>query len=225
MNPLYNWRMPVTVLFFDLDDTLYPPNSGLWPAIQERMTLYMSERLRLPPEEVKTLRRRYFEAYGTTLRGLQLHHQVDAGDFLTYVHDLPIEQYLHPAPLLRDLLLDMSLPRWIFTNASAGHARRVLEVLGLSDCFRGIIDIFALDFACKPEIEAYQRALRVAGENSPQNAVLFDDSLRNLSPARRLGFTTVLVGPNGQPDPAVDYSLPDLLSLPRILPQFGRMER
>jgi putative hydrolase of the HAD superfamily len=211
------------VLFFDLDDTLYPPESGLWPAIQERMGFFMSERLHLSPQDGLALRRKYYETYGTTLRGLQAHHQVDADDFLTYVHDLPIEQFLQPAPHLRKILSGLPQPCWVFTNASAAHAARVLETLGLSDCFQGVIDIFALQFACKPEEEAYQRALKIAGEAHPSNAVLFEDSLRNLVPARQLGFTTVLVGSNGKPDAAVNYTLPSLLALPEIIP--GLWER
>ena len=206
------------VLFFDLDDTLYPPDSGLWPAIQERMGLFMEERLGLSPEVIPALRRRYYETYGTTLRGLQTYHQVDADDFLTYVHDLPVENFLRPAPRLREILLSLPQSCWVFTNASAGHAVRVLEVLGVRDCFAGVIDIFALQFACKPEAEAYWRALTIAGETDPRQAVLFEDSLRNIVPARKLGFTTVLVGSNGSTENAADYTLPSLLELPGTMP-------
>ena len=84
--------MNFSTLFFDLDDTLYPNNTGLWEAIRERMALYMSERLGLPREQVQTLRKTYFQTYGTTLRGLQLHHEVDVDDYLAFVHDLPLEE-------------------------------------------------------------------------------------------------------------------------------------
>ena len=96
--------MPYTQLFFDLDDTLYPSTNGLWNLIRQRMNDYMLEVLRIPPEQVAILRRQYFEAYGTTLRGLQIHYQVDADDFLAYVHDLPVESILSPDAELRRLL-------------------------------------------------------------------------------------------------------------------------
>jgi putative hydrolase of the HAD superfamily len=159
--------MTFTTLFFDLDDTIYPNTNGLWPAIRERMGEYMAERLGLPREQVQGLRRSYYETYGTTLRGLQAHHQVDADDFLAYVHDLPLERYLTPDPELRALLLSLPQPKWIFTNADEGHARRVLAVSNLSDCFDGIIDVRASRFACKPEPVAYQGALALAGERDP----------------------------------------------------------
>jgi len=47
----YNRPMLFTTLFFDLDDTLYPPATGLWEAIGSRINLYMTERMGFPPEQ------------------------------------------------------------------------------------------------------------------------------------------------------------------------------
>jgi putative hydrolase of the HAD superfamily len=217
--------MSYTTLFFDLDDTLYPATAGLWPAIRDRMSEYMVERLGLPMEEVIPLRRQYFETYGTTLRGLQVHFQVDADDFLAYVHDLPLERYIQPNAGLAAILGSLPQRKWIFTNADEAHARRVLKVLGLADCFQGIADVRALHFYCKPEQEAYLRALSLAGETEAERCVLFDDSPRNLAPAAALGFTTVLVAINAPavqttPDLAgINYVIPSLACLPLALPQ------
>ena len=209
--------MSFTTLFFDLDETLYTKGNGLWDAIAARMNEYIHVQLNLPPEEVSTLRRHYYESYGTTLRGLQLHHQVNANDYLAYVHDLPLEDYIHPDPQLHQLLSSLSLRKWIFTNADAHHASRVLDILGVSDCFEGSIDVRALEFICKPEIEAYHRALTLANEDQPSDCILLDDSVRNLVPAKDLGFTTVLVGSNGT-HPAADYTLEKIHQLPNALP-------
>jgi pyrimidine 5'-nucleotidase len=206
------------ILFFDLDDTLYDSSNGLWEAIRARMGLYMFERLRLPPDQVPILRRKYFETYGTTLRGLQIHHQVDANDYLNYVHDLPLENFLRPDPQLRTMLLRLPQAKWIFTNADADHARRVMRILGVEDCFQGIIDVRALGFHCKPEVAAYQLAMKLAGEEDPRRCVLIDDSARNLAVARWLGFTTVLVGRDGA-DPSADYSIPRIHDLPKAIPE------
>jgi pyrimidine 5'-nucleotidase len=210
--------MPYTTLFFDLDDTLYPNTNGLWAAIRERMTTYMHERMRLPPEDIPDLRRSNYETYGTTLRGLQNHHQVDAEDFLTFVHDLPLENYLVPDANLLNLLLSLPQNKWIFTNADAAHAQRVLAILGLESCFTGIIDVRAVSYCCKPALQAYRQALTLAGEDDPHRCVLLDDSPRNLAPARELGFTTILVGTSGD-HPAASYSIASLLDLPQEIPQ------
>jgi hypothetical protein len=84
----YNCSMNYSTIFFDLDDTLYPKTSGLWGAIRERMGVFMVERLGLPAEEVPIIRKTYFETYGTTLRGLQIHYHVNSDEYLSYVHDL-----------------------------------------------------------------------------------------------------------------------------------------
>jgi putative hydrolase of the HAD superfamily len=209
--------MSFTTLFFDLDDTIYPPGSGLWDAIKERMTLYMIERLSISPDEVHTLRLAYYEQYGTTLRGLQHHHRIDADDFLAYVHDVPLVSYLKPDSQLRTLLQSLPQRKWIFTNADAAHAERVLAALQLEAYFQGIIDIRRTGFACKPEEPAYQAALQASGESLPERCIFLDDSPRNLEPARQMGFCTVLVR-DGRPDPAAHYSIASLLELPAVLP-------
>ncbi len=175
-------------MFFDLDDTLYPNTNGLWEAIRLRMTDYLRDPLGFAPDEIQEIRQSYYENYGTTLRGLQTHHEVDEDDYLAYVHDLPLEEFISPDPGLRSMLESLPQKKWIFTNADADHAKRVLKVLGIEDCFSGIIDVRALDFLCKPDRKAYVRALDLAGEANPENCVLLDDSIRNLTPAHQLGI-------------------------------------
>jgi putative hydrolase of the HAD superfamily len=210
--------MSFTSLYFDLDDTLYPPNSGLWDAIRQRMNEYMQKIIDLPLPEIVKLRQSYLEQYGTTLRGLQAHYEVDSDEYLAFVHDLPLEKYIKPDPELHKILSSLPQRRWIFTNADDKHAARVLNILGIQDCFAGIIDIRAIDFACKPETIAYQRALLVAGDEDPSQCVIFDDALRNLNPAHELGFYTVLVGNNGNAG-AADRSVSSIHQLRESLPE------
>lgn len=210
--------MEFSVLFFDLDDTLYSRTNGLWEAIRGRMTDFMQERLGFPPDEIPDLRRNYFEQYGTTLRGLQINHSVDSDEYLAYVHDLPLEEFISPNPNLHNLLFSLPQQKWIFTNADEDHAKRVLGALRLTDCFTGIIDVRALGFLCKPEKKAYQRALSLANGANPGHSVFLDDSPRNLEPAHQIGFTTVLVG-TSKSHPVADYSVDNLIDLPEVFPQ------
>jgi pyrimidine 5'-nucleotidase len=205
-------------LYFDLDDTLYPASSGLWAAIRERMNAYMQRLIDLPIPDIVCLRQSYLEKYGTTLRGLQAHYKVDADEYLAFVHDLPLEKFIHPDPSLRTLLLSLPQRRLVFTNADTNHANHVVNILGITDCFEGIIDIRAIDFACKPEKIAYQRALALAGDDDPSHCVIFDDALRNLSPAREMGFYTILVGKDGT-EPLVDQAITSLHELRDCLPE------
>lgn len=210
------------VLFFDLDDTLYPNSNGLWKAIRVRMNEYLIDPLGFPPDETKDLALHYYQTYGTTLRGLQINHNVDADDYLAYVHDLPLEEYISPDVELQKMLSSLPQMKWILTNSDANHTNRVLRILGLEGYFAGIIDIRALDFLCKPERGSYQRALHLAGMTEPSNCVLFEDSLRNLVPAHEIGFTTVLVGTD-EKHAGVDYSVNKILDLSEVFPQLWVM--
>ena len=209
--------MNYTTLFIDLDDTVYNSSNGLWAAIRQRMSDYMQALLKLPAEDVAILRRHYYETYGTTLRGLQIHHQIDSDEYLAYVHDLPLEEYLQPDPELRALLLSLPQHKYIFTNADAQHTLRTLDRLAIRDCFTSIIDVRAIEFHCKPEPEAYYLAMQIAGESDPEKCMFFDNSPRNLAEADRLGFYTVLVGKNG-PDPSARVTISTLRDIPGVLP-------
>lgn len=191
-------------IYFDLDGTLYTAQSGLWDAIRQRINRYLVEVMQFDVSEAASVRDRYLKQYGTTLRGLQAEHFIDAEAYLRFVHDVPLRQFIAPDPALRDLLLSISSPRWVFTNSDRYHAGRVMEILGISDCFDGLIDVIAMDFDAKPNTSAFYKALALSGNPSPQNCLFLDDYLPNVEAARRLGFNAILVGPenpenNGHP--------------------------
>ncbi|MGW8181793.1 MAG: pyrimidine 5'-nucleotidase, partial [bacterium] len=171
----------ITTVFFDLDDTLYSKDNGLWEAIRERMGAYMENLLSLPPEEVAALRRYYYKTYGTTLRGLQMHHEIDSSEYLAYVHDLPLDKFLCPDHSLQEMLKSLPLRKYILTNADSPHAQRVLDILGVNGCFEDILDVVALGYLCKPQPEAFSKALELAGMANPQECLYLDDSTRNLA--------------------------------------------
>ncbi len=207
-------------LFIDLDDTLYPADSGVWQDIRGRIDLYMSSVLAIPREEVPALRHRLFNTYGTTLRGLEATMSIDPMDYLRFVHDVPLERYLAPDAELRRVLAGYPAPKFIFTNGDLPHAQRVLKILKLEGLFEGIIDIMALAPYCKPMPEAFEIALRHAGHPTPADCFLVDDSPRNIAAAHAIGFRTVLVGP---PDPEISFarSIHRLADLPQVIPLNG----
>lgn len=186
--------MRFTTLFFDLDDTLYPASTGLWHAIKDRMNMYMCERLCIPEADVPLLREQYFKMYGTTLRGLQARHQVDTEEFLAYVHDLPLQDYLTPNPVLRQIIASLPTRNLIFTNADVSHARRVLAALQLDDLFDKIVDINAVAPYCKPMPESFAIAQDLADEPDPRKCVMIDDLPRTTRAALDVGMASLLYG-------------------------------
>ena len=186
--------MRFTTLFFDLDDTLYPSSTGLWPAIKDRMNLYMIEQLGIPEHDVPFLREQYFKMYGTTLRGLEERHNVDKADFLAFVHDLPLQSYLKPDPIVREVIASLPTRNLIFTNADVSHARRVLSVLQLDDLFETVVDVNAVSPYCKPMPESFAIAMDLADEPDPRKCVMIDDLPRTTRAALNVGMASLLYG-------------------------------
>src|SRR3989304_2202849 len=95
---------PYQYLILDLDDTLYPRRTGLMEEIGRRILLYLTERMGFSPEESVELRKRFNVQYGTALRGLQIEHTIDPADYLHFVHDVPLQNYLALDPALGAML-------------------------------------------------------------------------------------------------------------------------
>jgi putative hydrolase of the HAD superfamily len=207
-------------LLIDLDDTLYPADSGIWQEIRNRIDLYLHAVLKIPEAEIPALRHQFYTTYGTTLRGLEATRSVDAQDYLRFVHDIPLERYLSPNPELRRILASYTAPKYIFTNGDRPHALRVLRMLGVEDLFEDIIDIVSLSPYCKPMPEAFHIALRRARNPRPENCVLVDDSPANLAAAHAIGLQTVLIGP---PSPIVPFApaIHRLADLPTVISTNG----
>jgi pyrimidine 5'-nucleotidase len=186
--------MRFSTLFFDLDDTLYPNSTGLWQAIRNRIQQYMIERLNIAENDAPALREQYFKMYGTTLRGLQARHKIDTEDFLAFVHDLPLRDFITPDPLQRDVIASLPQRKLVFTNADIHHARRVLAALDLSDLFENIVDIHAVAPYCKPMPESFAIAQELADEPDPRKCVMIDDLPRTTRAAREVGMASILYG-------------------------------
>ncbi len=206
--------MAYKFILFDLDDTLYPRDDGLMGEVGCRIQTWLCDHLELSWEEAVVLRRKYYHQYGTTLGGLIEEHDVDAHDYLVYVHDIPLEEYIGPKPALRAMLESIPLRRVIYTNATAEYARRVLGVLGVSDHFEDVIGIEDVGLLNKPYQEAYERVLVRLGAWG-RECIMVEDSVRNLNPAKALGMTTVLV--DSLPDWSVDYVVGDVLQVGQVV--------
>ena len=177
---------------FDLDNTLYPAESGFMGEIVVRMTDFVEKVTGLPREEAFKLQKTYLAEHGLTLKGMMLNHGVDPAEFHAIFHDMSLEALAHDAPLLAAL---ERLPgrRLIFTNADEVHADRVLAHLGLAHLFDDVFHIGSAGYEPKPSPEAFTR-IGAAHGIDPTVTAFFEDAERNLAPAAHLGMTTVLVG-------------------------------
>lgn len=182
----------------DLDNTLYPPGSGFFAHVNARIDAYMGDRLGIPAAAIQELRGTYRERFGITLGGLIAEHQVDPEDYLAYVHDVPLDQYLAADPLLAVTLERLPGSKVIFTNGSTAHAQAVLRRLSIDDQIKGIYDIAFMDYVPKPFVHGYRKLLSDLNVEA-EECWMVDDLVANLDTGRELGMVTVLMGPDPQP--------------------------
>ncbi|HVM21858.1 MAG TPA: pyrimidine 5'-nucleotidase [Sphingomicrobium sp.] len=196
---------------FDLDNCLYPASTGLFALIDERMGAYIQRLLDCGAEEARRVQKYHFHTHGTTLAGLMKDHGIDPHDFLEDVHNIPLERIQCDQRLAR-LLPRLPGRRFVFTNGDAPYARRVLEAIGVHDQFDDLHDIHANAYRPKPDPHGYELLCdRFAID--PQRALLVDDMVQNLAPAKALGMTTIWVdngserGNHGFDESIVDHRI------------------
>jgi len=206
----------IEAILFDLDETLYPRSAGLMQTIGRRIHAYIVERMGISPELAARIRTEYHAKYGTSLRGLLVHYGINPEDYLAFVHDVALTEYIQPNPALRAMLERIRIRKAVFTNATAEHALNVLRILGIDDQFERVIDVRANRFVGKPYIQAYRQAAELMG-TLPQRCLLVEDNVRNLRPGKALGMITVLVGDEQPADDVVDFHLTDILGLEEVI--------
>lgn len=186
----------VRTWIFDLDNTLYPPATSLFPQIEIKMTSYMMNTLGVSHAEASALRTTYWREHGTTLAGLMKLHGVQPYPYLEDVHDIDFT-VLAPAPELRKAIETLPGRKIIFTNGTAPYAGDVLEARGLSGLFDATYGVEHANFEPKPNADAYARIIEQDGLD-PTKAAMFEDDPRNLEVPHALGMKTVHVAPQDE---------------------------
>ena len=174
---------------FDLDHTLYVMDAARHSIVEERICQFVQRHFGIAREPAWEIQKRYLREQGSTLGGLVRHHGVDADVYHDFVNDID-ELNLSRDPHLHAGLARLPGRRIVFTNNCGRFAAKVLERIGVHDLFGDIVDARATNFVPKPLPPAYDALIARTGI-VPRHAALFDDSARNLVPARQLGMTTI----------------------------------
>ena len=183
--------MQAETWIFDLDNTLYPASCNLFAQVDRHIGEFIAGLLKIDADEAYRIQKQYFRDYGTSLRGLMIHHDVDPQIFLDFVHSIDVTP-VQPSPPLERALGLLPGRKIVFTNGSARHAENVMARLGVSHRFDAIFDIVAADYFPKPEPFIYDILVRRHWID-PKRAVMVEDLAKNLLPAHDMGMTTVLV--------------------------------
>ncbi len=181
----------INTWIFDLDNTLYSADSGIFQQVHRLMGEFISKNLNIDLTEAKKLQSKYYKQHGTTLRGMIDNHGTNPDYFLEEVHKLDYS-IVGPNDLLNKELKKLEGRKIIYTNANKKHAIDVLERINLTNFFDEIFDIKMANYIPKPEIKPYQQIIELFNIN-PKSSAMFDDIARNLVPAKKVGFTPVWI--------------------------------
>jgi putative hydrolase of the HAD superfamily len=204
------------VWVFDLDDTLHNASAHIFPVMNQAMTNYIMDTLAMDEATAHDLRRHYWRVYGATLKGLMRHHQTDPQHFLKVTHqfdDLAVR--VIAVKRLRHLIKSLAGRKVVFTNAPRDYALRVLNLLGVADCFELVFSVESTKFHAKPSLRGFQlllASLRVKASD----CVLLEDNAAALMTAKRLGMKTVLLSKKYHKPSFVDYRINQVLALTHI---------
>lgn len=205
--------MTEKVWIFDLDDTLHDASAHIFPVMNQAMTQYIMDTLNLEEHSAHQLRQHYWRIYGATLKGLMRHHGVDAYHFLNQTHalmDLP--NMVIQIKRLRHTLKQIKGRKCVFTNAPRNYAIRVLELMGIEDCFELVFSVESTKFHAKPSVRGFQMLLNTLHVNA-SHCIMLEDNLPALMTAKRLGMQTIWVTRKLNKPNFVDFRINSVLGL------------
>jgi putative hydrolase of the HAD superfamily len=210
--------MALQYALFDLDETLYDRKVRLLPAFDDRCVMFIADLFALFFEAANQKRLYYNKMYGTVLRGLLQEETVDIGHYLTYIHEVPVHDFLRPSAELSRVLAEIPLRKYIFTNSYRKHAENVINVLEIADHFDGIFDIQSVDYVSKPARHSYMTVVSLL-DTEPEACVFIDDQVRNMEEPKMLGMKTILI--DAEPNEWVDIKVDSILDVSQAIKQLN----
>lgn len=223
------------IWLFDYDLTIYGADEHcVIESLDNRISKYVQKVTAVDDETAHEIRKDYLQRFGTTLAGLQAMHGVKPDDFFDFIHQPEFLIYPKPSPKKASLIKGLAGHRYIFTNGRRDWSEAGMTHMGVRDCFEEIFDLKQMDWVGKPQDSAYEKAelwlakkvpemfFANGAPADPSQIVLLEDSVRNLEPAHRRGWTTILVNPIPDVPSWVDFYIPSLLHLTGILPDLAK---
>ena len=185
------FKEKINTWIFDLDNTLYSADSGIFQQVHRLMGEFISKNLNMDMPEAKKLQSKYYKQHGTTLRGLMDNHGIDPDHFLDEVHRLDYS-IVGSNKILNEELHKLQGRKIIYTNANKKHVLDVLDRINLTNFFDEIFDIKMANYIPKPELKPYEQIIDLFNIE-PKSSAMFDDIAKNLVPAKKVNFTSVWI--------------------------------
>ncbi len=174
------------------------------------MNEYISTHLKISIKNSCELRKKYWELYGATLKGLIKHHNINPIDFLEKTHCLEnIEKLVVPMPNLVKVLSSIKGRKILYTNAPKNYAIKILEECNINSHFDG--NIFSnSNFLPKPSNESMKLFLN---KYKVKEAFFVDDIKENLKTASQHGISTIWLTNEASNHAYIDKKISKLIDL------------
>ena len=186
----------IECLIFDLDGTLYDINNGYLQVIRDNIfSMMVKKGYATNKQEAELLWKPLFKQYNQSFKGLNAGGYHFTNDEYWKEHRSGMEHFFKPDEQLRQLLLNLSYKKVIFTNCREKEAIEILKLLNIYDCFDKIYGADFMGDVCKPQKESFELVLQDLGINS-ENILYFEDSVKNLIAAHQLNMKCVLIYSN-----------------------------
>lgn len=182
---------PFDCVLVDLDDTLYPGDTGIGLALKRNIDEFLEAKLGVTAERAAAMRVELFRTYGSSLAGLiALGYDVHPDEYHSYVHGrLPYDR-IAADPQLARVLQSIPQRKVLFTNSDRAHMERALERLGIDEAvFDDVVCFETMNphlfgearangggdqqpvVVLKPSVDAIVAGLRAAGTTNPRRTV------------------------------------------------------
>ena len=180
------------MLFFDLDGTIHDVGKyRVYGELERNIFTYIADRLGVTYDRARHLSENFQKAYGSTVAGLRVEHDMDPTCFLDAVYRVDFSSVL-PDRRLFTLLSKNRKKKIVFTNATRAYTEELLDRIGILRCFDGIFDIYDCNFASKPQPDAFLSLFKKFEIDDPSETTLVDDRTYNLRSASAFGMRTIL---------------------------------
>jgi|GEM_PF-514833 len=203
----------IKAYIFDLDGTLYPRTNPLFASMSALMKRWFQSQMQISDEKFDDWYEWQKSKYPTPLKAIEAFGLNVVSFHWEVFGRLCPEMYLTKNIALHYMLNKLIADKFIVTLSLYEHAIRVLNVLGIRDCFSGIL-VHGRNWHTNSKLDAYETVRRENGLISAEICVIGDNPRIDLLEASEEGYRCVAVY-SSESLPGIQ-SIPDIIDLPAI---------
>lgn len=199
-------RLTEKKIIFDLDGTLYPfapgyvsfIESAFYAELRMRIIAYLRERLKISNDEAQEVFEKVDRQFkGELSIGFEKMYGIDRYEYYEATWNLSPKDYIGSDVQLAEALAPFRGRALLLTAAPRAWAQGALEHLGIADIFGENIITGEPDIR-KPDPAVFTQAARQLNAHPSDIISIGDQNYSDIVPARSLGMTTILIGPELQ---------------------------